>query len=229
MRQRRAIGLEPGQPTYRILVVEDQEESRRLLVELLTSLGFSLREAVDGREAVEVWQEWQPHLVWMDIRMPVMDGYEATRRIKNAAQGRKAIVIALTASVFEEEREAVLQAGCDDFVRKPFREEELFSVLERHLEVRFVYEDEESAAPDQPHAVPHRALSREDLLALPAELTEQLCLAAAQADGEEIVNLLGQLEGNRADMVRILTEMVRDFRFEEIMALTEANLERSQP
>ena len=228
VRRRRAIGLEPGQPTYRILVAEDQEESRRLLVELLTSLGFSVREAVDGREAVEAWQEWQPHLVWMDIRMPVMDGYEATRRIKAAAQGRKAIVIALTASVFEEQRDAVLEAGCDDFVRKPFREEELFSVLERHIGVRFVYEDGEHAAPDQPNAAPHRALTREDLLALPAGLTEQLRLAAAQADGEEIVNLLGQLEGNRAAMVRTLTEMVRDFRFEEIMALSEANLEQTR-
>ncbi len=79
---RRVIGLEPNQPKYRLLIVDDRDTSRRLLVKLLAPLGFDVREAIDGREALAVWADWQPHLIWMDMRMPVMDGHEATRHIK---------------------------------------------------------------------------------------------------------------------------------------------------
>ena len=118
---RKVVGLAPDQPTYRILVVEDQLENRMLMVNLLRPLGFEVREAVNGQEGIEVWQEWKPHLVWMDMRMPVMDGYEATQRIKAQEKGRETAVIALTASAFEEDRKRILALGCDGFVPKPFR------------------------------------------------------------------------------------------------------------
>ena len=102
------VGLAPDQPTYRILIVEDREENRKLLTRFLVPLGFEVREAEDGKIGIEVWNEWQPHLIWMDMRMPVMDGYEATKRIKASTQGQETIIIALTASVFEEERSLVL-------------------------------------------------------------------------------------------------------------------------
>ena len=137
--RQRVIGLEPGQPSYRILIVEDRLENRRLLVKLLEPIGFEVREAVNGQEGVEIWEAWDPHLVWMDMRMPVMDGYEATKRIKSTTKGQATVVVALTASVFEEQRTVVLSAGCDDFVRKPFRDKDIFDVLHRHLGVRFLY------------------------------------------------------------------------------------------
>jgi len=82
------IGLETNQPDYRILIADDVEDNRRLLVNLLEPLGFKVREVVNGQEAVAAWAAWQPHLIWMDMRMPVMDGYEATRQIKNKDEGR---------------------------------------------------------------------------------------------------------------------------------------------
>ena len=82
------VGLAPDQPNYRILITEDKRENRRLLIELLTPLGFEVREAVNGQDAIAVWQEWLPDLIWMDIRMPVMNGFEATQRIKAAAGKR---------------------------------------------------------------------------------------------------------------------------------------------
>jgi two-component system sensor histidine kinase/response regulator len=135
----KVIGLEPDQQTYRILAVDDRLESRLLLVKLLGDIGFDVREASNGQEAIAVWESWQPHLIWMDMRMPVMDGYEATKRIKSTLQGQATVIIALTASAFEEDRHLVLSAGCNDFLRKPFREEVLWEKMAHHLGVRYLY------------------------------------------------------------------------------------------
>ncbi|WP_204101786.1 MULTISPECIES: response regulator, partial [Spirulina sp. CCY15215] len=126
---------------YRILIVDDKPVNRQLLVQLLSPLGFELQEASNGQEAIDIWQEWQPELIWMDMRMPVMDGFTATQKIKATTQGQATAVIALTASVLEEERAVVLSAGCDDFLRKPFREDQIFQAMEKHLGVRYIYED----------------------------------------------------------------------------------------
>ena len=154
--RQRVIRLEPGQPSYRILIVEDRLENRRLLVKLLEPIGFEVREAVNGQEGVEIWEAWDPHLVWMDMRMPVMDGYEATKRIKSTTKGQATVVVALTASVFEEQRTVVLSAGCDDFVGKPFRDKDIFDVLHRHLGVRFLYAgQDQEPGPAATHARPY--------------------------------------------------------------------------
>ena len=128
-----------------MLVAEDQETNRKLMVNLLASVavsgqGFDVQTAVNGKEAVEVWERWAPHLVWMDLGMPVMDGFEATRRIKSTPQGKDTIIVGLTASAFEQDREEILAQGCDDFLRKPYRAEEVLDILAKHLGVRFVYE-----------------------------------------------------------------------------------------
>lgn len=138
---RPVVALAPGQPAYRLLVVEDNWANRRLLVKMLEPLGFAVREAKNGREAVAIAAEWEPHLIWMDMRMPVMDGYEATKQIKAAPKGQAMIVVALTVSAFEEGRALILSTGCDDFVRKPYQEHDIFDKLAKHLGVRYIYED----------------------------------------------------------------------------------------
>ena len=148
--ERRVIGIAPdpstgsGQATqreYRMLVVDDKRENRRLLVEWLQAAGFVVREAANGQEAIEIWEDWSPQMIWMDVRMPVLDGYEATRRIKASLRGQATVIIALTASAFEHEQEIVRAAGCDDVVRKPVREATIFAKIAEHLGIRFVYED----------------------------------------------------------------------------------------
>jgi CheY-like chemotaxis protein len=106
----RVVALAPNQPQYRILVVDDRDYNRQLLVKLLEPLGFEVQEATNGTEAIEIWDSYSPHLIWMDIRMPVMDGYEATKRIKSTTKGQATAVIALTASVWEEEKAVILSA-----------------------------------------------------------------------------------------------------------------------
>ena len=141
-----AIGLEPGQPVYRLLVVEDHVESRQLLAELLLQLGFEVRTAANGLEAIQIWAEWQPHLIWMDMRMPVLDGHAATRQIKDAPQGDRTVIIAVSAGVLAEERSTMLADGCDDFMAKPFHQEAIVQCLVKHLGVRMVYTEDKLVA-----------------------------------------------------------------------------------
>ncbi|MEO1402345.1 MAG: CHASE2 domain-containing protein [Cyanobacteria bacterium J06635_1] len=138
---RQRVSLAPDQPSFRILIAEDEPISRKLLTKLLTSLGFEVSTATNGQEAVELWESWQPHLIWMDMQMPVMDGCEATRQIRAMMMGEKLsfspIIIALTASAFEADRARSLAAGCDDFVSKPFRRDEILTKMSQYLGVRY--------------------------------------------------------------------------------------------
>ncbi|HJW95207.1 MAG TPA: response regulator [Thermoanaerobaculia bacterium] len=138
---KRVIGLAAGE-RRRIAVVDDTRDNRTLLRKLLESVGFEVRDAANGQDAIELWRAWQPHLIFMDQRMPVMDGSEATRIIRDEERSGRTPIIALTASAFEHERQAILDNGADEFVVKPFAEETIFDVIARHVGVRFIYEDE---------------------------------------------------------------------------------------
>jgi len=136
--------LDTDQPRYRRLIEDDKWDNRQLLSKLLQPFGFDLREAKNGQEAVEIWETWEPHLIWMDMRMPVMDGYEATKRIRaQASPMKRPAIIAVTANVLEEGRAAVMSTGCDDIVIKPFREADIIEMLQKHINVKFVYAADE--------------------------------------------------------------------------------------
>ncbi|MEI7457446.1 MAG: ATP-binding protein [Nitrosomonadales bacterium] len=142
------VGLCAGQPVYRILIVEDQLENQLLLTKLMDQLGFEVKVAENGQLGVEQFLNWHPDLIWMDRRMPVMDGIEATRRIRALPGGGGVKIIAVTASAFMEQRAEMLEAGMDEFVRKPYRFNEIYECLSRHLGVQYRYAevDEKSAA-----------------------------------------------------------------------------------
>ncbi len=219
---RRVVGLEPGQPAYRMLVVDDQPVNRRLLVKLFEPAGFEVREAVNGQEAVEIWEAWEPHLIWMDMRMPVMDGYEATRRIKATTRGLATAVIALTASALEEDRVMILSEGCDDYMRKPFREEELWAMAARHLGVRYVYEA----------AAPEAAADGEVADALPADESELLVAQLREAepawlddleratilgDTEAIYRLADVVAGQKPELADEIVALADRYKHEQIL------------
>ncbi len=215
----RVIGLAPDQPPYRLLVAEDCRDNRQLLVKLLEPIGFEVRQAANGQEAIALWESFAPHLIWMDLRMPVMDGYEATKQIKSQLKGQATVIIALTASTFEEERATALAAGCDDFVRKPFREEEIFEKIAHYLGVRYRYEP--LVLPTKSDGTQSDATTALLLLEkMPAEWQSQLHQAATQVDAEQIVQLIRQIPSEYAILAPFIADLANRYRFDQIVELT---------
>jgi PAS domain S-box-containing protein len=225
------IGLAPDQPVFRILAVDDQWESRQLLLKLLGPLGFQVKEAQHGQEALEIFQQWRPHLIWMDMRMPVMDGYKATKRIRELDMQHAACdtddsriqtkIIALTASSFEEERAVILRAGCDDFLRKPFREMEIFGMLHKHLGVRFLYKEEAASARASDLTADNEHTLDVELSALPEALLTQFCHAVERIDLEETHACIAQIKTLNPPLAATLTDIVRGYRFDVLQRLFE--------
>jgi CheY-like chemotaxis protein len=143
----RVVGLEAGQPKFRILIAEDNRENIMVLERILRKAGFQVDVATDGQQAVELFSIWHPHLIFMDVRLPVYDGIEATRRIRLLEGGREVKIVALTASVFADQKSEVLAADLDDFARKPYTFGEIFDCLERNLKLRYI---RAQAAPPSP-------------------------------------------------------------------------------
>ncbi len=229
---RRVIALEPGQPRYRILIVDDSRINRQLVIKLLNPLGFELREAVNGQEAIDVWEAWRPHLIWMDMRMPVLDGYEATKRIKKFETRNSKLetsnpqcpvssfqfqtkIIALTASSLEEERAVILNAGCDDYLRKPFREADLFELMSKHIGVKFVYE---AGGPyTEQQETEQKVLTPEALAALPAEWIAQLKQGVEAVDVELLFSAIEHIRGQNAQLADVLAQSAKNFEYDEIL------------
>lgn len=235
---RKIIGLELDQPSYRILIVEDQPENGQFLTQLLSLIGFEVRQADNGQAGLALWETWKPHLILMDMRMPIMDGYETTRQIRSQESlairpssfvensepttkdtGQNTIIIAVTGSAFEEDRAQILATGCDDFIRKPIQENLLFARLAHHLGVQYRYEGSESVqSVDQ--TVSRFSLSPEALAVMPLSWISQLNRAARECNQREVLHHLNQISDEHDALALALKQLATDFRFEDIAALT---------
>ena len=169
---RRITGIRAGQEAPKVLVVDDQIDNRDWLVKLLRVLGFAVQEADNGEAAIRRWAEWNPRLILMDVHMPIMDGFEATRRIKADPRGAEIIIIALTASAMDDQRLTALESGADDFVAKPCHEDELLDKMKGYLNITYDYAEasEHESAP----AGAVLTINAERLGRLPVELIEEL-------------------------------------------------------
>lgn len=216
------MGLAPNQPSFRILVVEDHLDSQLLLQSWLTAVGFEVLTANNGQEAVTQYQAWYPHLIWMDIRMPVMDGLDATRQIRALAQTAEAqpqdpIIIALTASVFEEQRDSMLAAGCNEFMRKPYKIQEIFKVMGDSLGIEYLYRTPKPVQSD----LPDFELKHESFQRLPSTWISTLRTAAMQLDTQGVEDALAELTVEHAPVKTKLQALAKDFRFDIILELTQ--------
>jgi CheY-like chemotaxis protein len=210
------VGIEPGQPKYRVLIVDDNKENRDLLTQALGPVGFELRQATDGAQAIREFQAWQPDLILMDLRMPVMDGREATRRIKSTPKGKKTAIVVLTASSFEDGRKDMVAMGGDGYIRKPFRESELFENLARCLSIKYVYAEEAVGSLPQQSAAT-ATLSAEALSRLPKRLVQDLSAAASGANLKSLLTLIGEVETHDAQAADGLRALAKRYDYEAIL------------
>jgi len=226
--QKKVIGLAPNQPEYRILVVDDRADNRLVLVRLLSSIGLLVREAENGQEAVAVWEDWQPQLIWMDMRMPVMDGYEATKQIKAHPLGKTTVIIALTANAFENERKSILAAGCDDFLPKPFDANILFAKMEDFLGIRYVYEepvdtnDTKLEKENDISGVSSNQSVASQLCQMPLEWVEKISTAAQECCDDKVLQLIEEMPRELAPASQNLTTLAHNFLFDDIIELAKS-------
>ena len=208
--------LATKQPAWRLLVVDDNFDNRLLLITILTDMGFQVREAESGGEAIQVFEEWHPHLIWMDMRMADMDGYEATAKIRQLKGGDKVKIIALTASAFVEQHGNIMDAGCDAVLHKPFHIPEIFAALSKYLGVKFIYQEPEMVA-----ATSTLKIKAEMLAKLPLELRQHLRDSALSLDTEEVDDAIAQIRLIEPDVANGLEELAKNYQFEQIVQLTE--------
>ncbi len=214
------VGLAEGEPEWRILVVEDDAENRRLLTSLLVGTGFQVREAEHGEQALAHFDAWRPHFIWLDMRMPVMDGYEAARRLRALPGGERVKIVALTASAFHEQRAKILASGCDDMVHKPYQLRQIFDAMAQQLGVRYRLEEAGEASVSEPIEVTAEAVA-----ALPKDLREMLHRAALSLSREEIESALLAIRDHDPDLAEGLGALARDFRFDRILKLAHEEAE----
>ena len=218
--EERILGVEPGRPDYRVLIVEDVEENRLVLQRLMQNAGFQVRLAEDGERGVEIFESWRPHFIWMDLRMPVMDGKEATRRIRALDGGLEVKIAAVTASAFISEREEVLAAGVDDFIRKPYHPSEIFDCMARHLGLRRVFIKSQK----EQRTVP---LSKEGLEALPRELVGELQSVIVTLDYKRIQGVIAKISQYDPAIGQQLTDMAARFAYTAMLEAVQPEDDKS--
>ncbi len=242
---RLVIGLAAGQPTYRILIVDEVDENRLLLRKLLEPMGFEILEAKHGADAIAQWQHHHPHLIWMDMRMPVMDGYTATRQIRQQERDRQLStqdpslsrfesdvpdytkIIALTASALDKDRGNILAAGCDDYVRKPFREAEIWEILAEHLGVQYQYAESATSVDDSASSSlttsTSQTLTPESFQVMPSDWITRLHHAAISGDDMLATQLVEQIPAAHNDLAIALTTLIDQFALDAISDLTTSS------
>jgi len=220
----RVVGVLDEVAGVRLLIADDQPETRLLLKRLLEPLGFALKEAVNGEEAFALWRSWRPQLIFMDIRMPVMDGLAATRRIKKEDAEGKTKIVVITAHALEEERQGIMAAGCDDFIRKPFHDWEIFDALGRCLGIRFQYEHADSTMAGETGPL----LTAEELGRLPREFAVELFNAVELLEGPRIFAVIDRISDKDKAIGQRLRWMSEHFQYKELLSALDNLFEEEE-
>ncbi len=217
MRQRQIAGIKPGTGPWRILVVDDQADSRSLLVKILSSVGFETCEAADGVQALQSFETLRPHAILMDLRMPHMDGFETTRRIKQSEHGRVTPIIAVTASTFEEDRRRALDGNMDDFVGKPFHDMELLEILRDHLRVEYLYVEDPRTPTPISLPIGLAGWRPAVLSNVPPRLLDELRSATVAAEYDRALEIVQDLAATAPTAAEELRRLVRTYDYQGVI------------
>ena len=216
--EKQIVGLAPGQPSWRVLIVDDEEVNRNFICNIFEAVGFFTKQAVDGADALAVTAEWNPDLILMDIQMPHMDGMEATRKIRELSPEKSIPIIGVSAGAFEEDRKNALESGMDEFIRKPFKSHELLHTIANFLDVRYVYE--ESHAPSNRDGNGSVSLTAE-LEKVPAELAERIRVSAGSAYYQELMKQIEELEAFSPCLAVSLRDFAHRYDYESCIRVME--------
>ncbi|KST61947.1 chemotaxis protein CheB [Mastigocoleus testarum] len=219
----RIIGLDPEQPKSLILIAEDNSDNHQLLLEIISGVGFETIQAHNGQEAVEKWQKYKPDLVLMDMQMPVMNGYEATREIRSTSEGKDTtIIIAQTSNAFNEDKKLIMSLGCDDFISKPFQEQILLEKIAHHLGVKYIYSNDEPQDLEQ-RKNPQVQITPESLAFMSDQWRFQLHQVASTCNKKDILKVLADIPEDNNSNIQVkqyLINLANKFLFDVIVDLT---------
>lgn len=210
--QATVVGLVENQTIYRILVVEDHPDNRQILVMLLEAVGFEVAEAENGQKAVEINQTWRPHLIWMDLQLPLLNGLEATQLIK-AHNPHPPVIIALTAQALELDEVKALKAGCDDYVRKPYQADQIFEKMAQHLDITYYYKTQHHSA----HSLAPMPFTVENLAQMSWSWIQQLYDGAIRLDEESLERLLREIPESQPTLKSSLGYLITTYQYDIIM------------
>ena len=215
---RTVIGLSPGQQVFRVLIADDKEDNRVLLSQMLGRIGFDVLSVANGEQAVHEFAKWRPHMILMDTRMPVMDGFEAIKRIRSSTGGNEVKIVSVTASAFDVDRKEAIEIGADDFLGKPFREEVLLEKIKELLKVDYIY----TASPPalQPEQDAADILMKKKVAALPGTLIDQLHTATLSADLDQMLELINQVEKHDVDVAAKMKSLAENFDYQKLLEMT---------
>jgi PAS domain S-box-containing protein len=219
--QRKISGIKNPFTSYRVLIVDDVKESRELLSSFLTLVGFERIEATNGKEALDAWQTRAPHLIIMDIRMPVMNGLEATRQIRQAEKGTPVPIIAVTASAFEEEKQTILDSGMNGYLRKPIQERELFDLIGKCLGIEYTYFSEDGLPGSSIKSVSNPTILVDELKSIPPELREQMISACSSADVDNLLDAVEKITPTLPHAAEQIQELTSRLNYDDILSLLQ--------
>lgn len=212
----RVIGLKPGQKGFQILIADDNYENRKFLNDMLLNIGFIVLEAENGLEAVNKFSRYLPDLILMDLNMSIMDGYEASKKIKSISKKKPIPIIAVTASAFAELKEKILKSGIDGIITKPFKEQELFDILQTFLGVEYIYETEKHVQKHAPLVKIKKALSN-----LPEKLIIQMLAAAKNLEANVLLKVIDQVEKFSSETAVYLREIAKKYQYDLLIKILQ--------
>jgi CheY-like chemotaxis protein len=215
---KRVLGIARSPRKYTLLIVEDQKENMLLLKNLLLEAGFAVHQATNGLEAVEKFRQFGADFIWMDMRMPVMDGYEATRRIRSLEAGKTVPIVALTASAFKDQFHEIIEAGCDALVHKPYKQAEIFETMKRYLDIDYLYEEN---AQEEAPAVVCNSADLQRIRTFPETVLAPLHKALIELDSDRIAESIETIRKDDPELAAQMASLVQNYQYDRILEILE--------
>ncbi len=227
---RRVIALAPNQPQYRILIVDNNRDNRQLLMKLLSPFNFELQEASNAQEAIAMWNDGKPHLMFINLRMAALNGSETIRRIRFREQQQNSLfttkIIALSTDILEDKRSLFLTTSCDDFIRKPFQVEDIFEAIHKHLGVCYVYNEcVPSYKTNRTVSNEANVLTKAAIDSLPKNLVANLHQALVALDVESIQKIINLFYEFNPSLSQVLDTLARNFQYEKLLDFIQLSTE----